>query len=235
MKLRFAHRVNWFTPFVVVGGGNFLPVRILFSLLIASCSLLVSCKGSQVVSSTDKKDSTATITTTNNITKNDSSTYRETEEKKTIAASTIDANLGAVSRLDSIVKALKTLPKGVPREIIYKDKDHSAEFALLLDSLGNIHARCTSLEKTYYEKSVERERYISSLVNQLTQKNIELRETKTEVLQLRKSWWQRAMDLLEYTVVKIFLILILICIAVIFLEFSVRKGKDFFNFFKPRI
>jgi len=193
--------------------------------MVASCLLLVSCKSTQVVSSTDntiKKDSTIT---SNKSVQKDSSIYRESVTEKVIPESHVDFILGTGARLDSIEAFIKAMPKGVPQVITIPDKTHNAIIQLFIDSLGRMAVRCTSSEKKSFDKVTQLEHYNSSLTNQLTQKNIELNEVKTQNLQLKKGFWARFDELIENIAVRIFIGLIILLVIVIMIEIFIKKCK----------
>lgn len=216
MKSRLTRLVNSFTAFVVVGS-NFLP--------LVGFVLLVSCRSAQPIVTDTEKKKDSTVVTDKSIQK-DSIIDRESVTEKIIPQSEVIFSLGNAARLDSIIAVLKSMPKGLPQIITIPDKSHNATIQLFMDSLGRMAVRCTSAEKKYYEKDVQKERYISSLVNQLTQKNIELRETKTENAQLKKTFWQKMEDAAQNVLLKILLIIIAIGFLLIFIEIVIKKSKS---------
>lgn len=170
---------------------------------------LTGCKGPQLVSSTDlekeiKKDSTIT-----NITKNDSSVYKETVKEITVPQSVIDFNIGHAQKLDSVIAALKALPKGVPQIITIPDKSGRAMFQLLLDSIGGLHARCTAIEQKHFDKEVNQQHYINSLTKELTDRNVENSSLKTQVTQLKKPWLQRVWDSIDSWISRIVILFVI--------------------------
>jgi hypothetical protein len=170
-----------------------------------------------VVSSTSEKKQTDS--TLQRSSEKESSSHIEKVEEKTIPESDIDLSL-TVAKMDSIIYALKNIPKGVPQTIVIKDKIGQAQFTFLLDSIGNLHARCTSIEKKYFEKSVFDQHMKESLVLQLTKVNTELHEAKAELMQLKKPWYEKIEDVLQNLAIKI--LLIVICIGVVLM--IIRAG-----------
>lgn len=208
-------------------GNDFLPLRTFSSMDLRSfcqaikTSIVVllfglsSCKGPQLVNSSDvekevKKDSSTVV-----VSKKDSSVYRETVKETTVPQSVIDFNIGHVQKLDSVIVALKSLPKGVPQVITIPDKSGHAMLQLLLDSIGGLHARCTALEQKHFDKEVNQLHYINSLTKELTDKNVENSSLKTTVLQLKKPWYERFWDSIDSWFTKMVILFIIIGLAII--------------------
>lgn len=150
--------------------------------------------------------------------------HTEKVEEKTIPESDIDLSL-TVAKMDSIIYALKNIPKGVPQTIVIKDKIGQAQFTFLLDSIGNLHARCTSIEKKYFEKSVFDQHMKESLVLQLTKVNTELHEAKAELMQLKKPWYEKIEDALQNLAIKILLIVIFIGVVLMIIRAGLAYVK----------
>lgn len=189
------------------GSNNFLPLRT-FSIVLLL--VLSGCKGPQLVSSSDQEKQVRTDSTTVVVSKKDSSVYRETIKETTVPQSVIDFNIGHAQRLDSVIAALKALPKGVPQVITIPDKSGHAMLQLLMDSIGGLHARCTALEQKHFDKEVNQQHYINSLTKELTDKNMENSSLKTEILKLNKPWYQRLWDSIDSVLAKILILFIIV-------------------------
>lgn len=148
---------------------------------VTGCSRKVA-PVSSISNTTAKTDSIASIT------KNDSSSHVhiETVTEKKIPAASVDQSFRP-SQFDSLIAALKSMPANTP--IIYQDKKVQAQLKIMMDSIGNLHFKCTSSEKSYFEKNITQATYIKKLESELSKKN-ELLSTyqKTEVKEV-KSWW----------------------------------------------
>ena len=228
------NRLARFSSFVVVGGRNiFLPLAGCFrmgfrSLLFSSGIGLVlfgatSCKGPQLVSSTvqtHKKDSTTTITKT----VKDSVGYVEKEIQKTLPASSIE-NTYTKAQFDSLLAGLRQMPQG-SRTIIHTDPKMQTTLSIILDSLGKVHFKCTTLERTYYERDIEKTHYIQSLTAELTKVNEKNSLLTEQVKQYKKGFWEKVQDSLQSFLLKVLLFIIAVGIVVALIEFGWTKIKN---------
>ncbi|GHM98800.1 hypothetical protein WSM22_02900 [Cytophagales bacterium WSM2-2] len=202
---------------------NFLPV---WALLIALAML--SCKGSRILSKVELTSNVEQDSAKSTLQKKDSSSYLETVTEKTIPAQSIDANLGTQQRLDSMLSALKSMPKGITRTVYYTDPKTGMQLQLLLDSLGNLHARCTSIEKRYFERHVEQEKYISILSDQITKKKIQVAKFESENRELKKGFIARLKDAIKDFWTAFWLFVIAAGIVTIIGRFAIQKLKLLF-------
>jgi hypothetical protein len=129
---------------------------------------------------------TDSVSKTNTL-RSDSVRYVERIIEKTLPGATIGVALTKM-QLDSLIRALGTLPKGTP--ITLTDPKMRAQLQLVMDEMGNLKATCTALEYQYQERIIERERTIKELKEQ----NYQLRQqqTRTEQIQVREKKGFRA-------------------------------------------
>lgn len=154
-------------------------------LLVVVMGVTTGCVSTRPVVSKSIKDSVVV----HHVVK-DSLVYKETVSDKVIPESKADLVLYGImenqadhkTTLDSLVRALKSLPKGVPITITHG----SAQLQLLKDSLGKVVLRCAALERHYQERETKQAHYNSTLINKLTEKN------KQETLLVdSRSFWQK--------------------------------------------
>lgn len=115
----------------------------------------------------------------------DSSRYVETANEKTLPKVTVQQTFTR-AQFDSLINALYAMPNNGTKERIIQDPTLRAQLAIVLDSLGNIQLRCTSLEKQYFEKSVSDFRYRESLTTELTNVNKLNHEQSVQIKEYQK-------------------------------------------------
>ncbi len=154
-------------------------------VLVTGCSVHTVPVSSVTVTET-KTDS---IHTKNEVLK-DSSFYKETVEEKTLPAATVGITL-TPKQLDSLIVAIQSLPSAVSRSVVYYDPKARAMLSVLMDSIGNLHFDCTATEQKYLQKHTESMRYLQKLVNEKKELRKENAILKTEVRQVKQTWWSR--------------------------------------------
>lgn len=169
-----------------------------------------------------KTDSTAS-------TKKDSSNvfFKETVDEKKLPEASVGLTLTRAG-LDSLLNSLKGMPS-VTRTIVLPDKGLRAQLSILMDSLGNIQLKCTSLEKIYWEKNTTQAIYIEKLVTELAKANHQISSLKETVVKEQKSWWA---TITENLLAKVMIYFILGGLTVILIR-TLLKQIPFLNKFIP--
>lgn len=178
---------------------RFILLGLIVGCLVTGCGRK-SVPVSSITSNEHKHDSTTTKTE-KIITKD---IVRDSLIEKKLPSASIAVTLSKQA-LDSLIKALGTLPKSTTRTLYYTDKTTRAQLAIMMDSLNNIQFKCTSLEKIYYERYVRELHMSETLTNELTKVNTENKSLKETILELQKTPGQKLKDWFNRMVVKIFI------------------------------
>jgi len=158
----------------------------------------------------------------------DSIVYIEKYIEKILPSATVGITL-TKSQLDSLTLALGNLPG---KTAYYTDPKLRAQLQLVMDSLGNIQFKCTALEREYFERYVKEKHYSETLINELTKVNTENKKLVTEIVELKKSPWDKIKAGLNNIILKICLGIIAIGLIVAVADWIKRKLKALINPFK---
>lgn len=219
---RFLHRAI-FCGSSIRSGCWLVAYPWLFLLFIMFGVMATGC-GSKVVpvsSITTEKHETDSSTTRKETDK-DSSSYRETLTEKKLAGSTVEQTF-TKSQMDSLIKALQAMPANVTRTIYRTDPTMQTTLAIMMDSLGRIHIQCATAERTYYEKMVQQDHYISSLVKELTKVNSENSVLKQEITKLKVPFWEQLKNGFNSWLVKILLWFLAVGTAIVIFRETIKK------------
>lgn len=214
-----------------VNGYNFLS-SFFCSAMRGRVALLIVCvlglgatgcgvRTAPVSSSTtqiEKRDSITKVTET----KKDSSFYRETVTEKTLPGSTVGVTLSK-EQLDSLIQGLRAMPSSVTRSIYRTDPRMQTTLAIILDSLGRIHFKCITSERSYYEISKSQQRWIENVKSENTKIKTENMLLKAEVREMKKSFWEKLKNGFNSWIVRI--LLGFIAVGILIVVYDVSKTK----------
>lgn len=162
----------------------------LMSWMLAGCGAHTRL----VQHSIEKSDSTRIEAHTESA-RSDSSFFKEEKKERILDGSSIES-VYTRAELDSLFAGLRNLPS-VSRTIYATDPKMRTMLSIVLDSLGRIHLKCATAERTYYETTIRQGRYMESTRKELIEKDRAIKQLEERVKQYEAAWYVKVWQFLK--------------------------------------
>lgn len=174
--------------------------------------MLAGCGSPRLVQhSTTTSDSTK-IKTEKETVRTDSSFFRKEQIKRTIEGSTVEG-VYSKAQLDSLIAGLQKMPSA-SRNVYMTDPKMQTTLAIVLDSLGKIHFKCTVAERTYYEASIEQGRVIENSTRALVERDRAIKVLEETVKQYQQAWYVKLGNFFKNSLLLVLLIASVVAIVI---------------------
>lgn len=146
------------------------------------------------ITKTETKKDSSNVTNTN--TRTDSS-YVEKLIRKILHGTTVGISTDT-KHLDSLVRVLRAMPKGVDTVYLTDPKRDVALRAYYDKLTGKLVLQCQSRDREYFEKEIHYRKTIEALTNQLITRNTETKTDTEKTVEPKKNLWDGLKDFFSY-------------------------------------
>lgn len=170
---------------------HWLLILIIGVGVCAGCGRKLAPVSSTTVKTSERDTTTRTTTTTDTTER-----YIEKWVRKILHGSTAVTNT-TIPQMDSLVRALRAMPKG--KDTVYlTDPTQAVALKAYLNRLGQLQLACQSKDQEYFERHVTDQRIIRHLRDSIAQISSKQTSSTNTVVEEKKSIWQGLKESLNW-------------------------------------